>query len=185
MKTKWSIIYIILALITFFSGYIYLKYAYNISSSNSFLQELMLIILWTIVTIFITASLLNKQSEVELEKEQRIKIFDIKSSFYIDLINMIEDFIEAKKVSKKDLLKLEFLTHKISIIADYNVLKEYSNFLKVFKEVVKNKDIDEAESEKLSIQLAELCEKIRNDLLKTDWKNKNVKKIIVSNINKI
>ena len=185
MKNKWSTIYLILVILTFVIWYVYLKYAYVFTWDNAFLQEIILIVLWTIVTIFITASLLNKQSEVELEKEQRIKIFDIKSSFYIDLINMIEDFIEAKKVSKKDLLKLEFLTHKISIIADYNVLKEYSNFLKVFKEVVKNKNIDEAESEKLSIQLAELCEKIRNDLLKIEWTNDDVKKIIVSNINKI
>lgn len=178
--------YLYISIITFIIWYIFLQYAFINFNNLPYVQEVILIILWTIVTIAITASLLNKQSEIEIEKEQRVKIFDIKSWFYIELINMIEKFILKQKLDRSDLLNLEFLTHKISIIADFNVLKEYSHFLSKFKEIIKNWEIDKLESNELSLQLSKLCEKIREDLLKNNnnLKNKKIKELLINNIKK-
>jgi len=156
--------YLVLSIITFIIGYVFLKTAYA-STNDSFLDEVILIILGTIVTIAITASLLNKQSEVELEKEQRIKIFDIKSSLYFDLINLIEKVILKREITEVDLINLEFLTHKISVIADISVLEEYSKFVKVVKKASSDIDLTKVESKELSTQLNKLCSKIRRDLI--------------------
>lgn len=179
-----SIKYLILSSFTFIIGYLFLKTAYFSSQENPFANEIVLIVLGTIVTIVITSALLNKQSEVELEKEQRVKIFDIKSSLYFELINFIEKIILKRIISEKDLINLEFLTHKISVIASSEVLREYSNFVTLIKKVSSDTNISKLESDEISAQLNILCAKIRNDLIieekksafdiKTLHKNKNI-----------
>ena len=180
-----SIKYLIVAIITFIVGFIFLRYAYN-NSVDNYEQEITLIILGTIATIAITASLINKQSEVELQKEQRVKIFNLKSELYIDLINFIEKIITKGKIQKSDMVSLEFLTHKISIIANPDVLKEYSNFLEAIKKVADDETITPMESDELSMQLAKLCGKIRYDLIQYESSNRvEVESLIRKNIDKL
>ncbi len=183
---KNSTVYLITSIITFIIGYLFLKFAYHIFSSEPFVQEVVLIILGTIATIAITAALLNKQSEVEMEKEQRVKIFDLKSDLYFELIDFIGDLIEREEIEKKDLITLEFLTHKISTIANKEVLLEYSNFIKIIKSTSKDCKISALESDELSAGLAKLCGVIRYDLVQGDIHSKDeILKIIEGNIDKI
>ena len=178
--------YLLIALITFLSGYIFLRLAYLKTTNIPFVQEIVLIILGTIATIAITAALLNKQSEVELDKEQRVKLFELKSSLYFELIELIEKVIGKKEINQDDLLTLEFLTHKISTIASSEVLEEYSNFIEAFKRTSFDSKITPLESDELSSGLAKLCGKIRYDLLSNENRgNAKIQKIIESNIDKI
>jgi len=171
---------------TFLAGYLYLKSAYNSTNEIPFVQEIVLVVLGTIVTIAITAALLNKQSEVELEKEQRVKVFDLKSKLYFELIEFIEDLLKKGEISERDMTTLEFLTHKISIIANSTVLNSYNDFLIVVKNTTKDKKINTYESDELSEGLARLCSKIRFDLLpKGEQHVDEVKRTIIGNIRKI
>jgi len=182
---KESTKYLIISILTFVVGYLFLRYAYLHTENIPFTQEIILIILGTIATIAITAALLNKQSEIELEKEQRVKIFELKSNLYFELIDIIEKVILKGEIDKNDLISLEFLTHKISTIANQEVLKEYSNFLKIFKETSSDTKITPMESDELSASLAKLCGKIRYDLiLKDSSSTTEIQKIIESNIDK-
>ena len=175
--------YLIISAITFVLGYSYLKLAYNVTSEMPFVQEIILVVLGTIVTIAITAALLNKQSEIELEKEQRVKIFDIKSDLYFELINFIESLIRKEEIDTKDLITLEFLTHKISILANPEVLKEYADFVKAIKSTSLDKKISALESDELSSKLAKLCGKIRYDLINKEQSSENeIQKLIDNNI---
>ncbi len=181
-----SIKYLIVSIITFIVGYIYLRLAYTNTSENPFGQEIVLIVLGTVVTIAITAALLNKQSEIEIEKEQRVKVFDMKSGLYFDLINFIEELIRKEKIDSKDLITLEFLTHKISIIANPEVLHEYANLIQVIKKTSADTKISDLESDALSGHLAKLCGKIRYDLLpREDQDLESTLSVIESNIQKI
>jgi hypothetical protein len=185
MKNK-SIFYLLVSTITFVTGYVFLKLAYYDTSETPFTQEIILIVLGTIATIAITAALLNKQSEIELEKEQRVKVFDIKADLYFELINFIEDLIKKNEIDSKDLITLEFLTHKISVIANPEVLSEYSNFVQTVKNTSTDTKITALESDEMSGQLAKLCGKIRYDLIhKEKDSNIDVQKIIDNNIKKI
>ncbi|NPA68117.1 MAG: hypothetical protein GXO50_05865 [Chlorobi bacterium] len=184
MKNSYK--FIAAAIITFISGYLFLRTAYYKTSDLPFTQEIILIVLGTIVTVAVTAALLSKQSEIELEKEQRVKIFDIKSGFYIDLINLIENIITKGTITKKDLITLEFITHKISIIADVNVLKEYYNFIELVKRISEDDDeLSVLESDEISLQLAKLCTKIRFDLIIDNNDKDEIDEIITKNIKKI
>ena len=182
---KGSSKYMMISAFTFIAGYLFLRFAFDISNSIPFVQEVVLIILGTIATIAITAALLNKQSEIELDKEQRIKIFELKSGLYFELIDIIERVILKGKINTGDMISLEFLTHKISTIADKEVLLEYSNFLNILKKVASDAEITPLESDELSMALAKLCGKIRFDLISND-KNQaqEIQEIIDRNINK-
>ena len=174
--------YLILSIVTFVTGYLFLKYAYLDTKQIPFVQEIVLVTLGTIATIAITAALLSKQSEVELEKEQRVKIFDIKSDLYFELINFIEKIILKGEIDNKDLINLEFLTHKISIIANQEVLREYSNFIQTVKKTSLDSKITSLESTELSNMLARLCGKIRYDLIiKDDSSSDETQRMIENN----
>ncbi len=135
------------------------------------------------MTIAITAALLNKQSEVEIEKEQRVKIFDLKSNLYFDLIEFIESILEKSEITEKDLITLEFLTHKISVVANLDVLKAYSVFTNVFEEITLDSKINALELDAISTELARLCGAIRYDLIsKENDTTIKVQKIIDCNI---
>jgi len=180
-----SVKYLIVAIITFIIGYLYLRTAYH-ASTDGYEQEVVLIVLGTIATMAVTASLINKQSEVELQKEQRVKIFDLKSDLYLDLINFIEKIITKGTIDDQDMVSLEFLTHKISIIASPEVLKEYSHLIETIKKVSLDHKITPLESDELSLQLAKLCGKIRYDLILKDTKAKEeIESLIENNIHKL
>ncbi len=178
-------LYIILTLITFIVGFVFLHTAYFSSSSNPYAQEIILIVLGTVATVLITAALINKQSELELEKEHNIKLFELKSSLYLDLINFIEKIVAKEEITNQEMVKIEFLTHKISIIASPSVLKEYSHFIDVLKKVASDHKISHQESDELSLQLAKLSVKIRLDIMNDTEENiQELEKIIIKNVNK-
>ncbi len=183
---KHSTKYLLISFLTFIVGYSYLRLAYNTTNEMPFVQEIVLVVLGTIVTVAITAALLSKQSEVEIEKEQRVKVFDLKSKLYFDLIEFIEELLKNEIISEKDMTTLEFLTHKISIIANPSVLKSYNSFLKIVAKTAKDEKITSLESDDLSEGLALLCSEVRYDLMpKGDQQLEEVKKTILGNIRSI
>lgn len=173
--------YLVMSSVTFVLGYLFLRTSYFSSQENPFANEIVLIVLGTIVTIAITSALLSKQSEVEIEKEQRVKLFDIKSSLYFELINFIEEIIVNSEITDKDLIRLDFLTHKISVIASNEVLLEYASFVKVVKKVALDINITKEESNELTVQLNKLCSKIRYDLINKENNTVDLRKLIVKN----
>lgn len=56
----------------------------------------------TIITIMITAILLNKQTEVELKKEENIKFIELKTDIYIQLIDHLEQIFLDGDLDKKE-----------------------------------------------------------------------------------
>ena len=176
--------YILLTLLTFMVGFVFLHSAYYEHVKNPYAQEIVLIVLGTVATIMITAALLNKQSELELDKEHHIKVFELKSSIYMDLINFLEKIVMKGKITKDELVYLEFLTHKISLVGSVAVLKEYSNFLDVINGAVDDRLISESDSDDISVALAKLTVKIRKDLLQNNDQMTNLEKMIVKNVNK-
>ncbi len=98
-----SLLTLILTAITFIGGYVFLRYAYKVTDHFPFTQEIVLIVLGTVATVLITALLLNKQTAVEVEKEQTSKFIELKANTYEQLIQRIKDMSMAKSITKDDL----------------------------------------------------------------------------------
>jgi hypothetical protein len=182
-----QIIYLILSLITIIAGYFYLRYAYKITDTLPFTQEIVLIILGTITTIFITALLLNKQTAVEVEKEQNIKFLELKSKIYEELLKILETMSIEENFKKEDLVRLQFITHKLAIVASNDVLNEYQNFLNIISELTKDNSF-KGDTTKLFDAISSLTIQIRQDLIgesnKIEYSKKQIIEIIKNNSKK-
>ena len=165
---KWyenNIFLMILSGFVFVGGYFFLRLAYHISDKMPFTQEIILIVLGTLVTVLITAMLLNKQTEVELQKEQSIKFLELKSETYQKIIELMEEIIQKKIVNDEDKNRLVFNTHRLALVASPGVLNEYQNFLEVFNKETKDGIVSVEDANHLNQALARLTIFIRKDLI--------------------
>lgn len=184
-----QLIYIILTLFTLVAGYAYLRYAYKVTDSTPFTQEIVLIILGTLATIFITALLLNKQTAVEIEKEYSIKFLDLKAKTYERLLNILEDMSLLSSFSNSEITKLQFITHRLAIFSSPDVLEEYNRFLQTLKELSKDANLSN-DMEELSEAIGKLTIGIRYDLLNESYVQKEysksqIDKLIVNNSDRL
>lgn len=184
MNKPKQIIYLTLSLITLIAGYAYLRYAYKVTDSTPFTQEIVLIILGTVATIFITALLLNQQTAVEIEKEQSIKFLELKANTYEKLLDLMEDMSLVDSFGNKELTHLQFITHRLAIVASADVLNEYHNFLKVISQISDDNSFS-GDANTLSKALGDLTVQIRQDLVggqsSTNYTNIQIRDLISSN----
>ncbi len=159
-----SLVLLGLTATTFVGGYAFLRYAYKVTDTIPFAQEIVLIVLGTVVTVLITALLLNKQSEVEIEKEQTIKFLELKTHTYEQLIQRIEAMSISSQITEDDLMRLRFITHRLAIVSSPAVLQEYHHFLSVLGDSTEDGNIRN-DFELVSTALAKLTVMIRADLL--------------------
>ncbi len=120
---KWfknNVVLMILSGIVFVGGYFFLRLGYHMTDKTPFTQEILLIVLGTIATILITAMLLNKQTSVELEKEQNVKFIELKTQTYQDLINTIEEIMLLDEVDENQLTKLHFHRERLKFRVSHN-----------------------------------------------------------------
>jgi hypothetical protein len=180
-------LYLFLSLITLVAGYVFLRYAYNVTDSMPFTQEIVLIILGTVATIFITALLLNQQTAVEIEKEQSIKFLELKTNTYEQLLDLLEKMSLVDNFTAAELTNLRFITHKLAIIASPEVLNEYQSFLNVVYRISSDNSFT-GETDVLHDALGSLTLQIREDMIGTHEKNhftqKQISKIKKSNSTK-
>ncbi len=178
-----NFLYLSLSFLTLISGYFYLRYAYKVTDSTPFTQEIVLIILGTVATIFITALLLNKQTSVEIEKEQSIKFLELKTQTYQRLFDLLEDMTIVEKFTDEKLINLQFMTHRLAIISSPQVLNEYQLFLDKIKNIANDKSfINDTVS--LHEAIGKLSIKIREDIVNeknNNFSSKKIEDIIIYN----
>jgi len=156
----------LMSAVVFVGGYFFLRLAYNMSDHMPFTQEIILIVLGTLATILITAMLLNKQTAVELDKEQSVKFIELKTETYRNLIDTLEEIVIRKDITVNELTKLQFHTHRLAIFASPEVLKEYQHFLDVFHRTIgEDRHVSGSDADLLSEALARLTVHIRKDLV--------------------
>ena len=163
--TRENMIYIFMSIVLVIGGYWFLRYAYRVADAAPFSQEIVLVILGTIITILITAILLNKQTEVELKKEENIKFIELKTDIYLQLFNYIEQIILDGNADEKGKIQLRILAHKLAIVASPDVLKQFEDFLDNFAKVTKDSQVGQSDTNILMDELAELSVFIRRDLV--------------------
>ena len=186
-QTK-KLFYILLTFFTLIAGYAFLRYAYKVTDSTPFTQEIVLIILGTVATIFITALMLNQQTAVEVQKEQNIMFLDLKTKSYERLLDLLEEMSSVEHFGKEEVTRLKFTTHRLAIVSSADVLKEYNDFLKTIAEISGDGSFRN-DGSILSEALSNLTIKIRADLLdeksgSTHYTQEQIQQLISSNSKK-
>ncbi len=160
-----SIILMLLTLLLIAGGYLFLRYAYHVADSLPFSQEVVLVILGTLITIFITALLLNKQTSVELQKEENIKLLELKADSYLELINHLEQIMLEAEADRTDRVRLRMLASKLAIVASPAVLEQFEHLIHVFTDITRDEAIQDSEGNRLMHALALLTVEMRADLV--------------------
>lgn len=169
------------------AGYVYLRYAYRVTDDLPFAQEVVLVILGTIVTILITAVLLNRQTEVELAKEQSLEFVELKATTYLDLLGHLEEVLGRGTVRDDDILRLQFLTHRLALFASPEVLVQYHALVDLLSTSLRDdRVLQPAESDEIQRELANLSAAIRRDLVgeydeRSGWTADEIRRQIVRN----
>jgi len=181
-----NIVYLLLTAIVAVGGYFFLRLTYRVTDSTPFTQEIVIIILGVVATVLITALLLNKQTEVELRKEQSIKFIDLKSDVYLEFLAFIEDLITRGSINNRDLVRMQFFSHKLAIIASPPVLEEYHAFLRVIDNSSSDHSLTDAEGDDIQRALARLTLEIRADLVgevdaEQPWTLSQIREQIIEN----
>ncbi len=184
---KENLVYFALAIFLVVGGFIFLRYEYYVANEFPFTQEFILVILGVIATVLVTALLLNKQTEVELRKEGNIKFLDLKTQIYMQFLEHLEEVMRRRKVSHEDDVELQFLTHKLALVASPDVLEQYHQFLEVFADATEDDTIHEAEEDTINEALAKLTVAIRRDLIgeldaQTNFTPRQISRQIIKNI---
>ncbi len=180
---------VVLSLLTgflFVGGYAFLRYAYKVTDSTPFTQEIVLIILGTVATVLITAMLLNKQTAVEIQKEQNIKFIELKTKTYEELLKKIEDMSLSVHVTGDDIIRLQFITHRLAIFSSPQVLEEFQRFLEVLTRSARDGKIGRDDARAMAESLANLTVRIREDLIGEmdalgDFSQEQIKRQILRN----
>ncbi len=181
-----NLIYLLLSVLLVTGGYLWLRIAYDVAESWPFTQEVLLVILGIVATVLITALLLNKQTEVELEKEWSIKFADMKANIYLSLLDHIEHLLTTGGMTPEDRIKMQFLTHRLSLVAAPDVLVEYQRFLEVLAEASADSTYSPAEVRQVNEALARLTAVIRRDLvgetdMRSGWESDEIRDQILRN----
>ncbi len=164
-RAAYKFLLLLLTAIIIIGGYILLRYEYKITDDIPFAQEVVLIVMGTLMTVLITALLLNKQTEVELKKEQSLRYMELKSELYMDIIQDLEQVLARAELTERDLLHLEFFSHRLAIAASPSVLDEYSRFVTAISASVSDLALNDDESDDISRALARLTVHMREDLI--------------------
>ena len=166
-----TLIFLALSIVLIVLSYLFFRYVYDFTDSLPYSQEIVLAFVGAIITILITAVLLNKQTEVELKKEESIKYLDLKSEIYMDLLDHLQKIFLAGEASEADIITLKFLNHKLALVADPVVLQQFEEFIRTFTQLVESpeegeeSEITQADEDTLMRELAKLTIAIRHDLV--------------------
>jgi hypothetical protein len=149
------------------SAFLFFQYSFRLTAENPFYQGLVATLIGAIITAMITAVLLNRQTEVELRKEENIKFLDLKVTIYTQLLDLIENFILAETITDRDIIKLRIINQKISFVASVSVLEAFGEFSQTLAHIASDRNLISREIDELLRKLGRLSISIRFDLLES------------------
>lgn len=159
-----------LVLIFFGVALIFILFSFFIGENKSpYASEIAAAFMGGILTIIITAMLLHKQTEVELEKESNVKIMERKINVYDEILTIIKPVLYEGKIERKQKLKLQLVNLKLVQIASPEVIGEFQKFSEIFKVSCEGDDeITNDELPDLLKALLRVCVEIRKDIAPRD-----------------
>ncbi|WP_120252574.1 hypothetical protein [Sphingobium sp. YG1] len=146
-------------------GYALYHELYVIASRFPFAQETILVFLGAVATIFLTALLLERQTELELSKDARVHLFDQKNSVYMAAIEKVAESAAKRDPDPALIDELRVIGHKLAVIASPEVIKSFSSVLGRLLRGLNDGNLTNADAEEVMHAVAELTLGMRCDML--------------------
>jgi hypothetical protein len=143
------------------------------TGTPAFAYEIAAAFMGALVTVAITMILLNRQSEVEMQKERNVELLKQKIAVYAGLIEM--------------------LNLRLSFVASTDVLKKFNEFARQFSLVAADRKVTDQERAELLDALGELSTTIRHDLSSEEdrrqekklFSEEDLKNLVMANVSSL
>tara|TARA_Y100000114_G_scaffold146356_1_gene156979 strand:+ start:20116 stop:20745 length:630 start_codon:yes stop_codon:yes gene_type:complete len=158
-------IWLVASLLVLVFGYLLFRQIYDASESLPFAQETILVFLGAVATIFLTAVLLNRQTELELSKEGRVLLFDQKNAIYMAAVEKIAEIVEEQRHDPQLIDELRVIGHKLAIVGSAPVIGAFRTVLDLLLGGLRDGELDNKDAEDIMHAVAEVTFAMRQDLL--------------------
>lgn len=132
-----------------------------------FAQEMTLIFLGAVVTIVLTAALLNRQTDPELRKEGRVIVLQQQCDIYMACIEKVAEIVETARHDEKLIDELRVLSHKLAVVASAGVVSRFERVLESLQSGFADGALSDADGESVMTAVADLTIAMRSDVLHT------------------
>ncbi|WP_199172858.1 hypothetical protein [Stenotrophomonas maltophilia] len=92
-----DVAYLVISIVLVGVGYAAYRGLYFVGENVPFAQEMILVFLGAAATIYLTAVLLNRQTELELRKEGQVLLFQQKHDTYMRVIEKVAEIVERER----------------------------------------------------------------------------------------
>ncbi|MBY0137853.1 hypothetical protein H7K23_17580 [Paracoccus yeei] len=130
-----------------------------------FAQEMTLIFLGAVVTIILTAALLNRQTDLELRKEGRVIILQQQCDIYMACIEKVAEIVETARHDAKLIDELRVLSHKLAVVASAGVVSSFEQVLESLQSGFADGTLSDGDGEGVMNAVADLTIAMRSDVL--------------------
>lgn len=130
-----------------------------------FAQEMTLIFLGAVVTIILTAALLNRQTDLELRKEGRVIILQQQCDIYMACIEKVAEIVETARHDAKLIDELRVLNHKLAVVASAGVVSSFEQVLESLQSGFADGTLSDGDGERVMNAVADLTIAMRSDVL--------------------
>jgi hypothetical protein len=186
--TRQNMILFLLAILLSLTSFLFFRFFLDQNQwVPPFATEIAAVLLGSILTVVITAILLNKQTETEMLKERNSILLAKKIEVYDQLMQEIEAILTSteERIAAITVIKIQILNQKISFLASEDVLKGFHKFADTFSKAAKDSKFTQDEMDDLIQAISELSIKIRYDLAseeeRLDFDEKRLKDLIQRN----
>lgn len=155
----------LIAGLIFVAGYYGFRSLFYAGDSSVFAQETILVMLGAVATIFLTAILLNRQTELELRKEGSVLLLEQKTTVYMAAIEKVADIVEGRHYDDDLIDELRVLNHKLSVVGSRDVIATFSLVLERLLDGLVQGALDEETAESVMHAVAGVTIAMRRDML--------------------
>ena len=180
---KRDVVYMALAVVLLIVAYAAFRLLFYAGEGSVFAQESILVLLGAVATIFITATLLNRQTELELRKEGSVLLLEQKNAIYMGAIETVADIVEGRRYDDELVDALRVLNHKLAVVGSREVIAAFHDVLTKLHKGLGSGELGEQAAEEVMHAIAEVTVAMRADMLSEigDKIDEEVRKAILSN----
>ncbi len=130
-----------------------------------FAREVVLVFLGAVATIYLTAVLLNRQTELELRKEGQVIILQKKNDIYMACIEKVAQIVETALHNDDLIDELRVLNHKLVVLGSSDVIASFENVLDTLISGLRDGKLNSEDGSNIMKAVAEMTSAMRRDIL--------------------
>lgn len=166
MKNRNDVFYLLLAVVLTVCGFFLFRLLLG-GDAPDYATEIAAAVFGGLLTIVVTAIMLQKQSEVDMRKDRNAAMLGARLGLYDGLIEELGAILAADEITQH-IVAVQVLNQRLALLASKDVVQAFSVFAKKFAEAAKDGKLNDKEKDGLLDALGEMSIHMRVDILSGD-----------------